>query len=895
MLRNFFLLIPLALFLLTGCGKNSSSNAPDLAVHIEGHAIDSLVQGGTVTAYAFNTGQRGKALGSAQTDTQGLYSVTVKSYSGLVYLELRGGTYVDEATGTVTSLKPDQFLSTLKYVEGGKDIGSLMITPLTTIAASLAQARISSGKSIFTAIDEANNDITHLFGINILTTFPLNLTGGEASFSDSGQYGLILAGLSQMAAQISEFNNVPPGNIYTSIKLADTMAIDASDGLLDGKQNGQQIYVGSYPLDSYNYRSKLGQAAVLFLTNPNNHSGLGWNDAIASLNVIASMMNALFPSGDLPKPIDQLPPEITFNLQNNTAVNKIVTVTAHAADPSGIASLTIAPGISITPQFQGQQGDISTFLYTFDSTQIPDGNITFTAIAVDRARNQAQVSIALRISNTPPVLNMALPTGSWVSQSTFNVTGTVLDNSNLGIASVTVGSVPATVAASTTSGITPSIFTASLSLVPGSNPIDIVATDKLGNITAIKGYILIMDNIPPTVSVNSTPYFDETLMTFSFQPPQINYSIAGAVRASVGGANTVINKNQDRLSIGSGGIDILNLNNMNLPYYSIAVNDPGYPSTPFNQLQVFYSFSQKKMNDSSFTIIKDVSPAPIDSSNTSGNGYLIPIAVETLDPLLAQTDPSTLNRVQIKVIDWAGNITYQDLIFTINLLSPPLYLAEDTDFQSASSQDKTSLYSYNFGSRSSLYIAGNVNVGKINISNFSPVALYLSNSFSQNTSTLTVWISAVESYKSSCYLGCYNIPVNASHGYPHVLTINRQILYDSQTNNPLPPQPNGYYQVNPGKTVYYWVQSSYAGAPVYNDVPPYNYPPPGTCYKSDTSLNFSYSAFLSVNSMPALFNNTMGNNQTRYSFAFSQSLYWPGNPDFSSIQNSGGYSTTCFP
>ncbi|MBI3605141.1 MAG: hypothetical protein HY202_03825 [Nitrospirae bacterium] len=411
MFHKLFLLIPLTLFLLAGCGKNSSSNAPDLAVQIEGHAIDSLVQGGTVTAYDFNNGQKGAVLGSAQTDMQGLYSLTVKSYSGLVYLELRGGTYVDEATGTVTSLKPDQFLSTLKYVEGGKDIGSLMITPLTTIAASLAQARISSGKSIFTAIDEANNDITHLFGVNILTTYPLSLTGGAASFSDSAQYGLILAGLSQMAAQISEFNNVPPGNIYTSIKLADTMAIDASDGILDGKQNGQQIYLGSYPLDSYNYRSKLGQAAVLFLTNPNNRSGLGWNEVIASLNTIAAMMNALFPSGDLPKPIDQIPPAITFNLQNNTAVNKIVTVTAHAADPSGIAGLTLTPGISITPQFQGQQGDISTYLYTFDSTQIPDGNITFTGIAVDRAGNQAQASITLRISNTPPVLNMTLPNG----------------------------------------------------------------------------------------------------------------------------------------------------------------------------------------------------------------------------------------------------------------------------------------------------------------------------------------------------------------------------------------------------------------------------------------------------------------------------------------------------
>lgn len=894
MLRSFFIFLPLTFLLLAGCAKNNSSSAPDFSVQIRGNVIDSLVQGGNVTAYSFNTGQIGEVLGSAQTDTQGLYSLTIKSYSGPVYLELRGGTYVDEATGAVTSLTRDQFLSAIKYIEGGKDIGSLMITPLTTIAAKLAGARINSGKSIFTAIDEANNDVTHLFGINILTTYPLNLTGGLTSFSDSAHYGLILAGLSQMAAQISEFNGVQPGNIYPSIKVADAMAIDASDGILDGKENGQQIFLGSYPLDSYSYRSKLGQAAILFLSNPNNRSGLGWNDVITALNTTASVTN-IFPAGDLPKPVDETPPTITLIPQNNTAVNKTVTVTAHAADLSGIASLTLTPGILITPQSEGQKGDISTYVYIFDSTKIPDGDVTFTATAADRAGNQAQASMTLRVFNTPPVLNMTLLTGSWVNQPMFNITGTVKDNSNLGMASVVVGPVTATVTTSTLSGTAPATFTASVPLIPGNNPVDIVATDKLGNTTTIKGYTLILDNTPPTVSVNPTLYFDETQMTFSFQPPQINYSTAGAIRTTVDAANAVINKNQARLSIGTGGINTLNLNSMNLPYYSISVNDSGYPSTPFSQLQVFYSFSQKKTNDSAYVVIKDFSPAVIDSSNTAGNGYLIPIAEETLDPILTQTDPSTLNRIQIKAIDGGGNVTYQDLIFSINLFPPPLYLAEDPAFPSASAQDRTSLYFYHFGVRSSLYIAGNVNVGKINISNFSPVKLYLSTSFTQNTSALTVGVSAIGTGSFSCYLGCYNIPVNKSYVYPHALTVNNQFLFNSQTNNPLPLQPNGFYQINPGETVYYWVQSSYSGPPVYNDIPPYNYPPLNTCYRTDTSLNFSHGAFLSISSMPALLNNVMGNNKTLYSFIFNQYLYWPGNPDFSSIQNNGTYFTNCLP
>ncbi|MHB8481566.1 MAG: hypothetical protein ACYDBV_02330 [Nitrospiria bacterium] len=192
-------------------------------------------------------------------------------------------------------------------------------------------------------------------------------------------------------------------------------------------------------------------------------------------------------------------------------------------------------------------------------------------------------------------------------------------------------------------------------------------------------------------------------------------------------------------------------------------------------------------------------------------------------------------------------------------------------------------------------IAGNVNVGKINISNFSPVKLYLSTSYLQNASTLTVGVSAIQGYTRTCYLGCYDIPQNKSYIYPHALTFNNQWLLDSQTNNPLPLQPNGYYQINPGETVYYWIQSSYTGTPVYNDVPPYNYPPSNTCYRTDTSVNFSNSAVLGVTSMPALLNNVMGNSKTPNSVTFNQSLNWPGNPDFSSIQNDGLYSTACLP
>ncbi|MBI1822452.1 MAG: hypothetical protein HY036_05055 [Nitrospirae bacterium] len=389
----FLLVLVVAIVLLSGCGGSNQSNAaPDITSQVQGIVNDAPIQGGTVTLYKFDTGQKNDLgiLGTAKTDDQGHFSMTIKGYWGPVDVEITGGSYIDDATNAVVNVDSGQYLSAVKNINPGENIGSLTITPLTTLAAGIAQGKINKGMAISSAIDDSNSMISQLLGIkDILSTVPEKLTVGKINFSESAEYGLLLAGLSQMASQISGVNGAKLPRV-TSIQLADAMADDALDGILDGKQNGLQISFGSYTLDSYNYRSKLCQAAVLFLSNPNNLSGLGWNDVINSLNSIANATSFLFPSSDGAKPIDGNPPVVTLSYTQISLT--LYSITAQATDDlSGIASLTLTP--SYSSPVQGQPGNTSTITLTYDLTTIPlHSSYSFTVVAIDKAGNRTPVS-----------------------------------------------------------------------------------------------------------------------------------------------------------------------------------------------------------------------------------------------------------------------------------------------------------------------------------------------------------------------------------------------------------------------------------------------------------------------------------------------------------------------
>ncbi len=277
------------LILLAGCGGGGGAGDVASGGVISGTAIKGPVSGATVTAFTMNTnGTRGAQIGSGQTDGQGNFSIPVGNHSGTVMLQMMGGNYTDEATGSQMSMhSTDVMTCVIPHMPAGSIVSGIQITPLTSMAQSMAQNM--SGGMNQTNMNTANNAVGMYFGINdILTTHPMdpNANGsGATATQEMKNYGMTLAAMSQYAKDMG---------MAISSGMVTSMMSDSSDGRMDGVMTGQggmgsgmmgsnQIEMGGgmmagtvMPADAGT--KGLADAMAQFINSPMNRSGLTMQD-----------------------------------------------------------------------------------------------------------------------------------------------------------------------------------------------------------------------------------------------------------------------------------------------------------------------------------------------------------------------------------------------------------------------------------------------------------------------------------------------------------------------------------------------------------------------------------------------------------------------------------------
>ncbi len=208
---------------------------------ISGTAVKGPVNGATVTAYAINNGTMGAQIGSGPTDAQGNFTISIGSYSGSVMLQMNGGTYTDEATGTSNmAMQPgDVMTSVIPSVTANSAMTGVQITPLTSMAQ--ARAHAMAGGMTEANITAANTAVGTYFMVNdILHTQPINPlvqnSGIAAGVNQNMKnYGMTIAAMSQYANSI--------GMPFSS-GIITAMMNDASDGVMDGKMGSTSIGMG---------------------------------------------------------------------------------------------------------------------------------------------------------------------------------------------------------------------------------------------------------------------------------------------------------------------------------------------------------------------------------------------------------------------------------------------------------------------------------------------------------------------------------------------------------------------------------------------------------------------------------------------------------------------------
>ncbi len=232
---------------LAGCGGGGGGGGsggvtppppPPVTGTVSGTAVKGPVSGATVNAYAISSGAMGAKIASAPTNADGTFSLSMGSYAGPVMLQMTGGTYTNEATGTtMPMLAGDVMTAVLPSMTAGQMLSGVQVTPLTAMAQTMAQHM--SGGMTDANITAANTNVGKYFMVtDVLHNVPMNpLTSGSgnAATQDQINYGMALAAMSQYAQS---------QGMSSSSAMVTAMMNDASDGVMDGKMGSSAVMMG---------------------------------------------------------------------------------------------------------------------------------------------------------------------------------------------------------------------------------------------------------------------------------------------------------------------------------------------------------------------------------------------------------------------------------------------------------------------------------------------------------------------------------------------------------------------------------------------------------------------------------------------------------------------------
>jgi hypothetical protein len=193
-------------------------------------------------------------------------------------LQMSGGTYTDEATGTPMSMATgDVMTAVMPTVAAGANVTGIQVTPVTSMAQTRAQAM--TGGMTDANIAAANTAMGNYFMVSdILHIRPMNpLVAGSGIAvgitQDMKNYGLTIAAMSQSAKTLG---------MTVSSAFVTAMMSDASDGIMNGNMGTTSVSMsmgvmmgGQSTMSSTAGWSDLATAMTSFITNSTaNKSGL---------------------------------------------------------------------------------------------------------------------------------------------------------------------------------------------------------------------------------------------------------------------------------------------------------------------------------------------------------------------------------------------------------------------------------------------------------------------------------------------------------------------------------------------------------------------------------------------------------------------------------------------
>lgn len=273
------------LLLATACGGGGTSDAgvgSGGTGYISGAVAKGPVGNATVTAFGIAGGQVSAQVGATTTDTDGNFSMAIGTYAGPVMLQVRGGSYIDEATGAPMSMAPGDVMTVaLPTIAGGATTSGVQVTPVTAMAQTVAQHRV--GGMTDANISAANTAMGNYFSVtDIVHVRPMNplvAGSGVGAGLDAQNYGMTLAAMSKQAQSLG---------LGSSSAMVTALMSDAADGMMDGKAGSTAVQMGGMAgammMPSTAGTSGLGAAMNAFMNSAQNRSGVMTTALMGRLN-----------------------------------------------------------------------------------------------------------------------------------------------------------------------------------------------------------------------------------------------------------------------------------------------------------------------------------------------------------------------------------------------------------------------------------------------------------------------------------------------------------------------------------------------------------------------------------------------------------------------------------
>ncbi len=304
--KSIFAVCALSIALAVGCGTQEAvrvgASEPSDAgpFTLSGYVLKGPVSGATVTASKLRGDLTpGDTLATATTDDSGFFGLTLPPYNGDILLVATGGSYAEEALPLDDDSKPRRLTLDRELLGVALDVhtgqpATANLTPISLLAVHLARFHVASRhEDAHSALVDAFTHLNAHFGNGPGVTPVLDWQtfvpaapedGSGVQLIPADRANLILAGLSQLALDVSVEAGLSPGGKVNGLSLVSALGDDLeADGVFDGIGATGPLMLPAdtgiasakpVPLDGSTVRLALAAAIADFVTSPQNSSGL---------------------------------------------------------------------------------------------------------------------------------------------------------------------------------------------------------------------------------------------------------------------------------------------------------------------------------------------------------------------------------------------------------------------------------------------------------------------------------------------------------------------------------------------------------------------------------------------------------------------------------------------